>query len=87
MKAADLVYRGYAKREGALWVAVCLDFCLAAQADTAEEATQKLSRQIQDYIYDAIAGGLLEDDADPVERTGNKASTSSATAKPPCATG
>ena len=56
MKPTDLVFRGYAKREGGVWVAVCLDFCLAAQADTLEQAMQKLLGQVAEYVYDAVAG-------------------------------
>ena len=51
-----LAIRGYVKPEQGLWVAVCLDFCLAAQADTADEAVQKLKAQIHEYVYDALVG-------------------------------
>jgi len=36
-----------------VWVAMSLDFGLAAQANTKEEATQKLESQIKDYLMDA----------------------------------
>lgn len=38
------------------WSAMCLDFCLAAQADTAEEAIAKLDSQIKDYLKDVLEG-------------------------------
>ena len=56
VKPIDLVFKGYAVREDGVWVAVCLDFCLAAQADTVEEAMEKLMLQIAEYVYDAVAG-------------------------------
>ena len=51
-----LALRGYAVHEHGLWVAVCLDFCLGARGDTADEAAEKLECQIQKYIYDALVG-------------------------------
>lgn len=48
--------RGYAERQCDQWVAVCLDFTLAAQADTLEEVRSKLDAQIEDYLYDALQG-------------------------------
>ena len=50
------VVKGYAIQEGGQWVAVCLDFCLAAQADTPDEAMEKLVCQIQEYVHDVVAG-------------------------------
>lgn len=35
------------------WVALSLEFCLATQADTEQEAKQKLIAQIMDYIEEA----------------------------------
>jgi hypothetical protein len=35
---------------------VCLDFNLAAQGDSFEEAKSKLEAMIADYVYDALAG-------------------------------
>jgi predicted RNase H-like HicB family nuclease len=46
----------YAEKEADCWVAVCLDFNLAAQGDSFEEAKSKLEAMIADYIYDALAG-------------------------------
>jgi len=51
-----LLVRCYAKREGGLWVAFCVDFTLAAQADTLDEAKRKLDGQIREYVHDALIG-------------------------------
>ena len=56
MKPNNLLLRCYAKNIDNQWSAVCLDLCLATQADTFEEARQKLEAQISEYVYDAIAG-------------------------------
>ncbi len=57
MKTTDLILRCYAKKEDDdLWVAVCLDLTLAAQAETFEEARKKLHEQISEYLFDALAG-------------------------------
>lgn len=56
MKPSSLLLRCYARRSEGVWVAVCIDLCLAAQADTFEEARAKLDAQIMDYVYDALAG-------------------------------
>jgi hypothetical protein len=46
--------RCYAKRSEGQWVAVCVDLCLAAQADSFAEAKQKLDAQIRDYVFEAL---------------------------------
>lgn len=56
MRPNQLLVRCYAKRDGDLWVAFCLDFSLGAQANSLEEAKQKLDEQIREYVYDALAG-------------------------------
>lgn len=56
IKTSNLFFRGYAKLDDGIWYAVCLDFCLAAQGDTCEEAMELLFAQIQEYVYDALAG-------------------------------
>lgn len=48
--------RCYAKREGDLWVAVCIDFCLAAQGSSLEEAKESLEGQVLEYVEDAVLG-------------------------------
>ncbi|MDQ3288019.1 MAG: DUF1902 domain-containing protein [Pseudomonadota bacterium] len=45
--------RCYAELVDDQWQAFCVDFTLAAQADTLEEAKQKLHAQIADYVSDA----------------------------------
>lgn len=50
MKTDDLVLRCMAERTEGQWVAMCIDLCLAAQADTLEEARQKLECMIEDYV-------------------------------------
>lgn len=56
MQAKSLILRCYAVREGGVWSAMCIDLCLAAQADTYEEARRKLHAQIGEYVYDALCG-------------------------------
>lgn len=64
MQAKSLILRCYAVREGGVWSAMCIDLCLAAQADTYEEVRRKLHLQIGDYVYDALCG----DDRDYAEQ-------------------
>lgn len=53
------------EREGALWVAACIDLCLAAQGDTRQQAMLALREQIALYMREAVstdsehAGALL----------------------------
>lgn len=56
MQAKSLILRCYAVCEGDVWSAMCIDLCLAAQADTYEEARHKLHEQIREYVYDALCG-------------------------------
>ncbi|WLA02773.1 type II toxin-antitoxin system HicB family antitoxin [Xanthomonas translucens] len=56
MRPKQLVVRCYAKLDGDVWVAFCVDFSLGAQADTLEEAKRKLDEQIKEYVYDALVG-------------------------------
>jgi len=53
MHTENLIVRCMAKQEGGLWVAVCIDYSLAAQADTFEEARRKLQEQIRSYVREA----------------------------------
>lgn len=46
--------RCYAKQDGDQWVAICIDLCLAAQADCYSEAKSKLEHQINEYVYEAL---------------------------------
>ena len=42
MRSNQLIIRCFAKQEEGLWVAVCVDFTLAAQASSFAEAKEKL---------------------------------------------
>lgn len=56
MKPTDLVVRCYAEKVDNQWQAFCLDFSLAAQADTLVEARAKLESMIGEYVRDALFG-------------------------------
>lgn len=56
MKARELMLRCMARRDGPVWVAMCLDFDLVAQGDSFEEAREKLSEQVTFYVRDVLAG-------------------------------
>lgn len=56
MKPRDLMLRGLAQRNGDVWVAICLEFDLAAQGDTLEEAKERLIAQTVSYLKDALLG-------------------------------
>ena len=49
-----LLLRGYAVREGSVWTATCLDLTLAAQGDSSEEALQRLTDTVSEYVRQAI---------------------------------
>jgi hypothetical protein len=50
----------YAIKEGNQWTACCLDFTLAAQADSFEHAKAELETIIKEYVYDAVEGSQKE---------------------------
>lgn len=54
MQPTDLLVRCMARREGDVWVAVCVDFTLAAQADTFDLARKALHEQIATYVREAF---------------------------------
>ncbi|MGR9106819.1 MAG: DUF1902 domain-containing protein [Gammaproteobacteria bacterium] len=56
MDPKNLVVKCYAEKEGNCWVAVCLNFNLAAQGETFEEVKCKLEAMITEYVYDALVG-------------------------------
>ncbi len=56
MKVANLVLRCYARYDEGQWVAICLDFDLAAQAENVEGAQAKLESMIKEYLFDALVG-------------------------------
>jgi len=54
MNPKELIVKCYAKQEGGMWVAVCLDFCLATQGDSLNEVKRKLEEQITFYVSEAL---------------------------------
>lgn len=52
----QLVLRCLALKEGHHWVGLCLDFDLAAQGETFDEARLRLDAQIATYLREALAG-------------------------------
>lgn len=56
MKPSELFVRCYAEKIGDQWQAFCLDFALAAQADSLPEVKVKLDSMIGEYIHDALGG-------------------------------
>ena len=54
MKSPDLIIRCYVKQTGSYWVGVCVDLCLAVQADSIDEAKRKLEAQIVSYVEEAL---------------------------------
>jgi hypothetical protein len=56
MKTTDLVLSCIAEKQGDQWQALCLDLCLAAQADTMDEARDKLEAMIADFVLEATDG-------------------------------
>jgi hypothetical protein len=57
MRQSAWKIRCYARREApGAWVALCLDFDLAAQGETFEEARNHLDGMITEYVADALTG-------------------------------
>jgi ferric iron reductase protein FhuF len=54
MKTTELVLKCYIDREEGSWVAVCLDFNLATQAESQHDAKQKLEAMIHSYVSEAL---------------------------------
>ena len=49
--------RCYAERQApGLWVALCLDFDLAAQGESFQDVRTRLDAMIDDYVEDALTG-------------------------------
>ena len=46
----NIVFRGYAKKEDDLWVAICIDLNIAAEGDTSEEAVHTCIELITEYL-------------------------------------
>lgn len=56
MKAQKLLLRVYGECRDDQWSLICLEFCLAVQADSFTQAQRKLSEQIAHYVADATVG-------------------------------
>lgn len=54
MRAETLFLRCYIVQRKDHFFACCIDLCLAAQADTREEAMSKVEEQIRSYVEDAL---------------------------------
>lgn len=54
MKSDKLILKCYLEQEEGSWVAVCLDFNLAAQAESERSAKKKLEAMIQSYVTEAL---------------------------------
>lgn len=46
----NVSFRGYTKKEGQVWVAVCIDLNIAAQGATSDEATRECQEMIDEYL-------------------------------------
>lgn len=44
----------YGEKDGGQWSLICLDYSLAAQAETFEDAHKKLTDMIADYVAEAL---------------------------------
>lgn len=56
MKSESLVLHCLARRDRDVWVVICVDFDLAAQAESLELAKYKLDEQIKEYLIDVLCG-------------------------------
>lgn len=56
MRSTQFQLRCYVEQQGDLFVAVCIDLSLAAQADSMDQARQKLEAQVVDYLNDVLNG-------------------------------
>lgn len=52
----QMILRCFAEQKGSVWQAFCLDINLAVQGDNLHQVRAKLHAQINDYLYDALAG-------------------------------
>ncbi|MGA7781127.1 MAG: hypothetical protein WCA85_25935 [Paraburkholderia sp.] len=56
MRANELILHCLGRKEGDQWVVMSLEFSLAAQADSLEQAKAMLQSQIREYLTDALIG-------------------------------
>jgi predicted RNase H-like HicB family nuclease len=50
-RSRAIAFRGYTKKEGNHWVAVCIDLNIVAQGSTPEEATKECQALIIEYLH------------------------------------
>lgn len=56
MYSRDLILHCLGRKEGDQWIVMSLEFSLAAQADSLEQAKVMLQSQIREYLTDALVG-------------------------------
>lgn len=54
VKPLPIVVRLYGKKRSGHWSIICLEFNLAAQANTIQEAKAKLDEMMKSYVHDAV---------------------------------
>jgi hypothetical protein len=54
MRPNQLMVRCYARLNNGVWEAFCIDFSLAAQGDSLDEAKTNLKAQIIEYVNEAL---------------------------------
>lgn len=67
MSSKDIIFRGYTKKEGEHWVAICIDLNIVAQGPTAQEATKECYSLIMAYL-DYIRTEYPEDFQNSISR-------------------
>jgi len=67
MSSKDIVFRGYTKKEGDHWVAICIDLNIVAQGSTSQEATEECYSLILTYL-DYIGTEYPEDFHNSISR-------------------
>lgn len=56
MKPQPKFVRVYGERKDGQWTLVCLEFSLAVQSESLNEAKEKLRSQIASYVHEATVG-------------------------------
>ncbi|WP_323119970.1 hypothetical protein [Burkholderia alba] len=68
MKPSQLILHCLGRKDGDQWVVMCLDFSLAEQTESFDEARKLLDSQISAYLNDALIGLDREHAADLLHR-------------------
>lgn len=68
MTPASLIVHCLYERKGDQWQAFSLEFGLAAQADSYQEAERKLDQMVRWYVFDALVGEDREHAAELMAR-------------------